>query len=296
MPTVGDTIAGYRLARRLGGGGSGEVYLVERAGHPDVALKLSRSDGADANAVQERFEREYATAAAIAGPHVVVPLDRGRSQLYRSGERIGEPRAWMTTEYIDGRPATDLVPRRDPPDVTDVVQTLLDVAAALDRCHRAGILHRDVKPGNILVAGTGITTSGFLTDFGTAQPLTPPRAVMWGGRLDFSLSSAAPELLAAQDLSPQTDGYAFAATAYELLTGRTPYRGSTPAAIRYARLRSPVPPLDRIQRWLPRSLNSVFVKALAERAEDRYASCEQLADVVRRSLRGIDPPAPRRRR
>ncbi len=290
MPIVGDTIAGYRLARRLGGGGNGEVFLAERAGRPDVALKLSRSD-ADA-AVQQRFEREFTISASIAGPHVVVPLDRGLSRVFRSGEPIGGPRPWLAMEYIDGRPATDLVPRRHPPAVTDVVRVLVDVAAALDHCHRAGILHRDVKPANILVSGTGPGTIGFLTDFGTAQPLIPPKAELWGGQLDFSLPYAAPELLQALDLSPQTDEYAFAVTAYEFLTGRTPYRRSTPAAIRYEQSRSPVPPLDRFQRWLPRSLNSVFVKALAPRAEDRYASCGELADIVRRSLRGIEAPRP----
>lgn len=294
MPEIGDAVAGYVLLRRLGHGGTADVFLAQRPGEQAVALKLARRAAEDTR-INQRFQREFDTAGRVHSPHAVAAIDHGEAPVVRAGRAADVARPWIALQYVDGRPASALVPHGTvEPDLTVILPVLVDTGRALDACHRAGVLHRDVKPGNILVGNWDRHSArGYLSDFGTAQPLVPPATVLYDGDLLLSVPYAAPELLRAQDLCPQTDGYAFAATAFQLLTGQPPFRRSTDLAIRYAQLHAPVPPPDSVRRWLPSGLTAVFRKALAKQPEDRYDSCSRLAEILRRALRDVQPSPPR---
>lgn len=270
------------------------MFLARRPGEQAVALKVARRAVDDGSSGQ-RFQREFDTAGRIHNPNVVTAIDVGEAPVLREGHTVDTARPWIALQYVDGRPSSSLVPRGTvEPDLAVILPVLVDVGHALDDCHRAGVLHRDVKPGNILIRDAGSQNPrGYLSDFGTAQALVPPAMVLYDGDLLLSVPYAAPELLRAQDLWPQTDGYAFAATAFELLTGQPPFVRSTDLAIRYAQLHDPVPPPDSLRRWLPSSLTSVFRKALAKRPEDRYATCSRLAEILYRALRDVQPPPSR---
>ncbi|NKY16790.1 serine/threonine-protein kinase [Tsukamurella spumae] len=285
---MGDVVAGYAVLRRLGRGGSADVFLAQRPGEEPVALKLLRTADTSGHAYR-RFQREFRLTDKVAGPNVAAVLDCGEDPVVPLGGTPGDPRAWIALQYVDGAAATTFVPGEVEPDLAVIVPVLVDVGHALDDCHRAGVLHRDVKPANILVEGAGLGARGVLSDFGIAQPLVPPATVLYDGDLLFSLPYAAPELLRAQDLFPQTDGYAFAATAFELLTGRPPFLRRTELAVRHAHLHASAPAPDSVRRWLPASLTAVFRKALAKRVDDRYPTCTRLAEILHRTLRDVKP-------
>ncbi|CAM3175576.1 serine/threonine-protein kinase [Tsukamurella hominis] len=294
MPEIGDSVAGYIILGHLGRGGTADVFLARRQGEQGVALKVARRAAIDKR-IDQRFQREFATTRSIHNPNVITAIDFGGAPVMREGRVVDTARPWIALQYVDGRPASSLVPRGAvEPDLAVVLPVLVDIGRTLDDSHRAGVLHRDVKPGNILVEErAGHSARGYLSDFGTAQALVPPTTVPYDGDLLLSVPYAAPELLRAQDLWPQTDGYAFAATAFELLTGQPPFVRSTDLAIRYAQLHDPVPPPDSLRRWLPSSLTSVFRKALAKRPEDRYATCSRLAEILYRALHDVQPPPSR---
>ncbi len=294
MPEIGDSVAGYIILRQLGRGGTADVFLARRQGEQAVALKVARRAAIDRR-IDQRFQREFATTRSIHNPNVVTAIDFGGAPVMREGRVVDTARPWIALQHVDGRPASSLVPRGTvEPDLAIILPVLVGIGQALDDCHRAGVLHRDVKPGNILVEDAGSQNPrGHLSDFGAAQALVPPATVLYDGDLLLSVPYAAPELLRAQDLCPQTDGYAFAATAFELLTGQPPFVRSTDLGIRYAQLHDSVSPPDSLRRWLPSGLTSVFRKALAKRPEDRYATCSRLAEILYRALRDVQPPPQR---
>ncbi|GAA1091231.1 hypothetical protein GCM10009581_25120 [Tsukamurella strandjordii] len=288
--TAGDVLADYLLLRPIGVGGSADVFLAENAGRA-VALKIARAHDGSAAA---RMDREAAIGAEFSDPHVVPVIARGRSHVRRDGAELSVPRDWLALRYVDGPPATALVPRDGAePDLPAVVGLLADVASALDAAHGQGIVHRDVKPGNILVETGEDGASGFLTDFGTAVDEAGTARVE--GTVDLSIGYAAPESLRGGPAIPATDEYGFAATAFELLTGVPPYPRATRLATTFAHLHAAPPAPDGVRPWLPRSLTAVFAKALAKRPEDRYQTCGELAGILARTLRDVEPP-PRGRR
>lgn len=290
MLNAGDVLADYTVMRPIGVGGTAHVYLARHGAGDPIALKVARVDGASDAAVH-RLDREFEVAALLRDDRVVAALGRGAASVRRAGVASGPARDWLALRFVDGPPATALVPRgREQPDVVAVCRVLADVAGALDHAHALGILHRDVKPGNVLVEGAGAAAIGLLSDFGSATigaPATPD-----GGRehIEASIHYVAPEVLRGRDATAASDEYAFAATAFELLTGAPPFPRATTAAIIYAHLHEDPPAPERIRPWLPGSLTSVFAKALAKRPEERYRTCAELARILTGTLRDVEPP------
>lgn len=287
----GDVLADHTLLRLLGEGGAAQVFLADHHGER-VALKVGRiTDGASA----VTMDREAEVGRRFRDPNVVPVLGRGRAEARRSGHVIGPPREWLALRYIDGSPAVRLVPRTGTePDLPVITAIVIDIAAALDSAHRHGIVHRDVKPGNILVGDRDGRSTGFLTDFGLASvdPSAPPDR----GSVDVSIGYAAPEALRGHPATAATDEYGFAATAFELLTGAPPFPRATRLATTFAHLHEAPPAPDQRRRWLPGSLTAVFAKALAKRPEDRYRTCGELAGILERTLRDVAPPVAGHRR
>jgi serine/threonine-protein kinase len=294
---IGAVVAGYVIEGHLGSGSSADVYRARRpAESVPVALKVFHNQDAH-DRVAERLDREFGIASRLRHPHIVAMYEHGE---LRAGGGVDEDaanptRLWLSMQYVDGPESTVLIPGPDDePDVSAFVRVSTQIASALDYAHQMDVLHRDVKPANILLSAD--QRSAFLTDFGIAQLLDDAKPLARNGRVRGSIAYAAPELLAAQQLLPQTDVYALACTMFEWLTGLPPYPRNTTFAITHAHLCDAVPKLTARRPWLPTALNSVFAKALAKDPAARYDSCAEFVAIVAKILRDVPVPGRRRRR
>lgn len=300
----GDEVAGFTVDSLVGRGSSADVYRVHRPDEPGpLALKVLHSESTGHTRARERFEREFSIASVLHHPHIVAMYTRGevetpegalgRARSLGIDETATHTTLWLAMQYVPGPPATALIPRADEePEVSTVMTVAREIADALDYAHGQEVLHRDVKPANILLTSDQDDADAFLTDFGIAQLLDDTRPLARNGRVQGSIGYAAPELLQAKKISPATDQYALACTLVELLTGEPPYPRATAFAITRAHLRDEPPKLTRRRKWLPSALNSIFAKALAKDPGDRYDTCREFVDIVARVMRDVPVPAP----
>jgi serine/threonine-protein kinase len=276
----GAAIAGYTVARRLGSGRTGEVYLVQdpRSARWDALKVLAPELSADEE-FRRRFRHEAAIAANLRHPHIL--------EVHRRGEF--EAQLWFAMDYVNATDAAQLMTDRFPAvaPVGEVLALITAVAAALDVAHERGMLHRDVKPANILLTNPGDGERRILlTDFGIAPRLGQPGRATGAHRRNTPLGTvayAAPEvlmdMLTDTDADRPADQYALAATAFHLLTGAPPVEHCDPAAAA-RRLLDNAPPRLSDQRPELGRLDSVFARALAKKPADRFESCCAFADAV----------------
>jgi serine/threonine-protein kinase len=273
MPLAdGATFAGYTILRLLGAGGMGEVYLAQ---HPRLprrdALKVLPLSVTSDSEYRVRFDREADIAASLWHPHIVGVHDRGEF----------EGQLWISMDYVDGTDAADLLrnypnglPQRE---VLDIVTA---VAEALDYAHQRHLLHRDVKPANILLANL---ESGeqriLLADFGIARWDNDVSGLTQTNMTVGTVSYAAPEQLMGRDIDGRADQYALAATAYHLLTGSPPFQHSNPAVVISQHLTSAPPKLAERRPELA-NLDPAMGKALSKEPADRYARCIDFANAL----------------
>lgn len=296
MFEAGDIVAEYVVETLLGAGSTADVYRVHRIDeYEPVALKLLHTDAFGLPRVRERFLREFTIASLLHHRHIAAVYAQGEVGLTFPGSALPRSTMWMVMQYIDGPQSSVLIPdAHAEPDVSAVVRTSKQMAAALDYAHSMDVLHRDVKPANIMLSAN--LQCAYLTDFGIAQLVDDMKPLARNGRVAGSIAYASPELLQAQQLSPATDLYALACTMFEWLTGDPPFPRGTPFAITYAHLHDPVPQLTSRRDWLPSGLDAVFAKALAKSPSRRYASCAEFVDIVARQLHDVPvPDAPVRR-
>jgi serine/threonine protein kinase, bacterial len=270
---AGTIIAGYTILRLLGSGGVAEVYLAQHPRLPrrDALKVLSEAITADGN-FRERFQREADLAAALWHPNIVAVHDRGEF----------DGHLWIAMDYVDGTDAAQLVKDRYPAGmpVEDVCDIVAAVAAALDYAHSQGLLHRDVKPGNILVTDPDDGKRRILlADFGIARPLADISGLTATNFTVGTLAYAAPEQLMGVDIDGRADQYALAATAFHLLTGGPPYPHSNPVAVISRHLTAPLPKLSDHRPELA-NLDEVFSRALAKDPADRFEQCRDFAAAL----------------
>lgn len=279
---IGDTFAGYQILRLLGAGGMGEVYLAQ---HPRLprhdAIKVLLPDTTDDPSFRARFLREADLAAALRHPHIVGIHDRG--------EHNGN--MFIAMDYIDGTDAAQLVQQRYPAGMPTTLATTIitDAASALDHAHKNGLLHRDVKPANIIVAGADTDDPHvYLADFGIARPLDDTVGITTTNMTVGTVAYAAPEQLLGEQIDGRADQYALAATAYHLLTGLQLFPHSNPAAVISRHLNTPPPPLaDR--RPDCAELDAALQIALAKEPDDRFATCSAFARALTEQSHGRNP-------
>ena len=270
---VGTTIAGYTILRLLGSGGMAEVYLAQHPRLPrrDALKVLSEAVTADSN-FRERFQREADLAGALWHPNIVAVHDRGEFDSH----------LWIAMDYVDGTDAAQLARKRYPAGmpVQDVCDIVAAVAAALDYAHSRGLLHRDVKPANILLAHPEDGKRRImLADFGIARPLADVSGLTATNFTVGTLTYAAPEQLMGADIDGRADQYALAATAFHLLAGAPPYEHSNPVAVISRHLTAPLPKLSDRRPELA-NLDEVFAQALAKDPADRFEQCSDLAAAL----------------
>jgi len=266
---IGSTMAGYRIERLLGRGGMGRVYLAEdtRLGRK-VALKLLDPELATDERFRDRFVRESRLAASLDHPNVV--------PIYEAGESGGV--LFIAMRYVEGTDLARLIEEQGllPPPRTAAIIT--QVAAALDAAHEHGLIHRDVKPGNILI-GRGDHT--YLTDFGLIKRREGETGLTRTGQFMGSVDYAAPEQIRGEAVDARTDVYSLGCVTYECLVGEPPFAHDPDVAVLYAHLND-VPPRPTAARpELPAGIDAVVEKAMAKRPEDRYRSAGELAEAVR---------------
>lgn len=277
MLQTGDVFAGYVIKRVLGHGGMGTVYLARHPRLPRMtALKLLQRDlYADAGS-RRRFEREADLVARLDHPNIVTVFDR----------RAEDRQLWISMQYVPGSDASCadvdvLAPGR-------AVQIVADTAAALDYAHANHVLHRDVKPANILLAKApiGQPERVLLTDFGIAGIRGAETTISSAGTITATLAFGAPEQLIGQPLDDRADQYSLACTLFWLLTGAPPYPGTNPAAVVDNHLHAPIPMLSRMRPGLPPALDPVLARAMAKRPADRFTSCAEFAAAAKHALHG----------
>jgi len=269
IPT-GAIVAGYRIDGILGRGGMGVVYEATQLSlDRKVALKLIAPDmGAD-DALQERFRREGLRQAAIDHPHIVT--------VHESGET--EQGLFFAMRLVRGPTLKEMVMMGEL-DAVRTVRILSQIADALDTAHEAGLIHRDVKPQNILV---GIRDHAYLADFGLTKGVGD-RSITQAGGFVGTLDYVAPEQIRGERTTPRTDVYALAAVLYECLTGVVPYPKDSQAATLWAHLALTPPRVSDMRPDLPAALDAVIARAMAKQPEARFATAGEMLRDAQGSL------------
>ena len=281
---AGSRVAGYLLEERIGAGGMAVVFRArdERLRRP-VALKiLAPSSTADLE-FRQRFIGESWKAAAVDDPHII--------PVYEAGEADGV--LFIAMRHVPGGDVRTLLHREGPSSAARAAAVISPVASALDAAHAAGLVHRDVKPANMLVdVRPGRPDHVYLSDFGLAKAALSSAGLSGTGQILGTPDYMAPEQIEGQAVDGRTDQYALACTAFELLTGQTPFHRDQWMAVIRAHLSQPPPLLTSRRPELPSAANGVVVRALAKAPGDRYASCREFADALREAL-GLVPYDPR---
>ena len=283
----GQRFAGFVIDQRIGEGGMGEVYEVTHVQlRKKFALKILHRALNQDPTFAARFEREMITVSSLNHPNIVMTADGGSTDGY----------TWFSMTFVsgtDGQKAASAPPGGMP--AARAVNIVEKVASALDYAHRRGVLHRDVKPANILLAADpDIDEEGvYLSDFGIAKVIGESTLTADGQRL-LSIDFASPEQIDGTPLDPGSDIYALGATFYTLLTGRVPFPGDSWPVKVNRRFHGPVPQPSLAVPDLPPGLDAVVAKALASDPAHRYASCRELAADARRALTAPSPTEPPR--
>jgi serine/threonine-protein kinase len=276
----GASFAGYTILRPLGAGGMAEVYLAlhPRLPRRDVIKVLAEAVTADSE-FRERFNREADLAATLWHPHVVGVHDRGEF----------DGQLWISMDYVEGTDASRLVKERyqDGMPLDEVYAILQAVAGALDYAHDRGLLHRDVKPANILLTHPEDGERRILlADFGVARHLGNISGITETNVAVGTVAYAAPEQLTGSNIDRRADQYALAATAFHLLTGAPPFQHSNPIAVISQHLHEEPPRLSDYRPELAH-LDDVFFKALGKQPAERFERCRAFAAAVGEHVDGV---------
>jgi WD40 repeat protein/tRNA A-37 threonylcarbamoyl transferase component Bud32 len=269
-PRVGTELAGYRIESLLGWGGMSVVYLAEDLRlKRSVALKLLAARLAEDESFRDRFLRESELAASIDHPNII--------PIYEAGTT--EDLLFIAMRYVEGRDLKERLQRGrlDPGDATGI---LAQVASALDAAHARGLVHRDVKPSNVLL-DTGARPDGsdhvYLADFGLTKRVSEETGIGDDGHLMGTIDYIAPEQIAGEEIDGRADVYSLGCVLYECLVGETPFRDDSDLAVVFAHLESEPPAPSARRPELPAALDAVIGRALAKEPEQRYPSCREFA-------------------
>ncbi len=284
MPlAAGQTFAGYTIVRLLGTGGMGEVYLAD---HPRLprhdALKVLPADVCADDEYRQRFNREADIAATLWHPHIVGVHDRGDV-----GGQI-----WISMDYVDGTDAAELLRDRYPNGMPkeEVLDIVTSVGEALDYAHQRGLLHRDVKPANIMLTDPDSGEQRILLgDFGIARRVDDSSNLTATNMTVGTVFYAAPEQLMGEDLDGRADQYALAATAFHLLSGSPPFHHSNPTVVISQHLTASPPALADRRPELS-ALDPVLAKALSKDPKERFDRCVDFSRALAHRL-GVEPAA-----
>ncbi|MGV9413422.1 Stk1 family PASTA domain-containing Ser/Thr kinase [Nocardia sp. NPDC003693] len=285
MTTPKNLSSRYELGEIIGFGGMSEVHKArDMRLARDVAIKVLRADLARDPTFYLRFKREAQNAAALNHPAIVAVYDTGEAEV------DGGPLPYIVMEYVDGDTLRDIVRGKGPMPPRRAMEIIADVCAALDFSHRNGIVHRDMKPANIMINRAGAVK---VMDFGIARaladssnPMTQTAAVI--GTAQY----LSPEQARGEQVDARSDVYSVGCVLYEILTGEPPFTGDSPVAVAYQHVREDPRLPSHVLPSVPRELDSVVLKAMSKNPANRYqTAAEMRADLIR-VLGGQKPTAP----
>jgi len=262
----------YRIQRKLGAGGMADVYLAEdqELGRR-VAIKILNSRHGNDDQFIERFRREAKNAAALNHPNIVSIYDRGEA----------EDTYYIAMEFLDGRTLKELIVGRGAAPINVAIEYARQILSALRFAHRHGIVHRDIKPHNVLVDGEGRVK---VTDFGIARAGTSQMTET--GSIVGTAQYLSPEQARGGEVDPRSDLYSLGVVLYELLTGKTPFDGETPVEIAMKHLSTTPKPPSKLRPDIPRDLDMVVMRALAKNPDARYQTADEMEADLERVARG----------
>ena len=285
MMEAGSLSGRYETGERLGSGGMSNVYkatdlILERT----VAVKVLAEHLSDDERFVARFRREALAVAKLIHPNIV--------QVYDTG--VDDGRHYIVMEYVSGRSGAQILQRHGPVGPEIAAEIGVQACAGLDYAHRRGIIHRDVKPGNLMITGGpagGGEMTVKLTDFGIARAIEQTRITQVGSVVGTA-AYLAPEQVRGEEATPATDVYALGVVLYQFLTGRLPYEGSSLAELAVRQQNeTPLPP-STYNDEVPETLGGAVLRALEGDPNRRYASAEELASGLRMGLEGADVTLP----
>src|SRR5947209_8423451 len=285
MMSATSTIAGrYRIERRLGVGGMSTVHLAfDQRLERYVALKLLAEHLADDATFVSRFRREALAAARLVHPNIVQVFDFGFDE--------GHHQHFLVMEHVTGHSCAELLRDRGHLDIEPAVEIIGQACRGLDYAHRHGVVHRDVKPGNLLVSDADVVK---LADFGIARA-TDQSSITQVGSVLGTAAYLAPEQARGEEAGPRADIYSLGVVAYQLLSGRLPYEAASLSELALKQQRESPIPLVELNPDVPRELAAVVDTALAIDQEERPSDAIALADALRNGLYGLEPfPSSRR--
>jgi CheY-like chemotaxis protein/predicted Ser/Thr protein kinase len=275
-PRVGTMLAGYRIEERIGRGGMGVVYRAEHLNlRRRAAIKIIAPDLAESAGFRERFTREARIAAALQHPNIVA--------VYDAGEVDGL--LYLAMQYIEGEDLAAMLRRERRLRPYRAIDVCRQVASALDAAHAMGLIHRDVKPANVLIAGR----TAFLTDFGLTKQLDGGAQLTRPGDVVGSIHYVAPEQIEGAQVTARTDVYSLACLLFHCLTGQVPFTRDGDVAVIYAHLSEEPPRLSALQPDLPPGLDAVMAKALDKSPDRRFPGCGDMISAARAVLDAVGP-------
>ncbi len=276
---IGAELVGHRIDGVLSRGGMGTVYKAEHLGlGRTVALKVLAPRLADSEAFRKRFVRESRVLAAMEHPNII--------PIYDAGEADGV--LYISMRYVDGPDLSALIEHEGRLEPQRTLAIGSQVADALDAAHLGGVIHRDVKPANVLIAsgrGRGASDHCYLCDFGLIKQFDSEYDLTLTGQFVGSIPYVAPEQIEGRPQDGRADVYALACVLFQCLTGLLPFDRENDVAVVYAHLRDPPPSLSALRPDLPAGMDAVFAKAMAKSRDERFATCIELVEAARMALR-----------
>jgi len=282
---AGDEFAGYRIERQLGRGGMGILYLALEPGlERRVALKLILPEAAADEVFARRFAEESRIAASIEHPNVV--------PIYAAGEEGGVP--FIAMRFVAGSDLGRRLARERRLEPAAAIELIAQIGNGLDAIHAAGLVHRDVKPANVLLGGGEGAEHAYITDFGVARNVATNTGLTQTGRFVGTLDYVAPEQISGGEVDARADVYALGCLLYKLLTGEVPFPREAEAARLYAHLHDPPPAPSLLAPGVSMALDDVVARAMSKQPGDRYPSAGDLGRSAAAALSGADVTVPER--
>src|SRR6266550_1009457 len=262
----GFALGPYQIVAPIGRGGMATVYKAHHGAlDRDVAIKVLPDFFAEEETYRERFQQEARSVARLKHPNILNVFDYGQENGI----------TYLVLELVEGGTLTERL--GNPMELEDVVRLLRPIASALDHAHSQNILHRDVKPSNILIQNDGTPV---LADFGLARMVGAPQRLTASGTVLGTPEYMSPEQATGEPLSPASDQYSLAVVAYEMLTGRVPFQEETPAAILVSHMSKAMPPTRELEGKLSGHVEEALRQGLAKAPADRYPTVSQFVAAL----------------